>query len=366
MKIFELERFIPSKLRRKIYRFLPLIRLFLLIGLVSLVIYGFTRALPWVWQKVSLYIKLPWQVATTVVGNPKPNLRNTDNRTNVLLLGIGGEGHKAADLTDSIVFVSVNLENGKTVFLSIPRDIWLDSLQAKINTAYHYGEAKKEGGGLALAKASVEEVTAQAVHYAVVLDFAGFVKAIDLVGGVEVEVERSFDDYKYPVLGKENVDDDSERYQHLHFDAGRQMMDGETALRFIRSRNAEGEEGSDFARSKRQQKVLLAFKDKLFSRETLLNPTRIKELMAIFAAGVETDIKQEEYGDFIKLLKKINQGEMVNASLGTDREDGGQIGEEGLLVNPKQVEEYLNQWVLVPKGESWKEVHEYVESLLKE
>lgn len=364
MKIFELERMIPSKIRRKLYRFLPLLR-FLFWGILAILgIYLLAKGLPLVWKKMSPYIKLPWQVAS-IVTSSKPQLQNTNDRTNILLLGIGGERHTAADLTDSIIFVSVDLENGHAVFLSIPRDVWLDSLRAKINTAYHYGEEKKKGGGLVLAKASVEEIVGQVIHYGLVLDFEGFVKAVNLVGGIEVEVERAFDDYQYPIPGKENALPESERYEHLHFEAGRQGMDGETALKFARSRYAEGEEGTDFARSRRQQKVLLAFKEKIFSKEVLLSPAKIKELAKVFSENVDTDIKSGEYPELIKLAKIIKQGKITTASLGADEKDEkGEVIAEGLLFNPLPSKQYQNQWVLVPKTEGWKEVHSYVEALL--
>lgn len=364
MKIFELERMIPSKIRRKLYRFRLQAR-FLFWGILAILgIYLLAKGLPIIWKKTAPYIKLPWQVAS-IVTSSKPQLQKTNNRTNILLLGVGGEQHAAADLTDSIIFISVDLESGQAVFLSIPRDVWLESLKAKINTAYHYGEEKRKGGGLVLAKASVEEIVGQVVHYGLVLDFEGFVKAVDLVGRIEVEVERSFDDYQYPIPGKENAYPESERYEHLHFEAGRQLMDGETALKFARSRYAEGEEGTDFARSRRQQKVLSAFKEKIFSKEVLLSPGKIRELAKVFSENVDTDIESSEYPEFIKLAKIVKKGEITTASLETDEKDEkGAVVHEGLLINPLPSKKYQNQWVLVPKTGSWKEVHEYVERLL--
>ena len=69
-------------------------------------------------------------------------------------------------------------------------------------------------------------------------------------------------------------------------------MDGKTALTFVRSRHAEGEEGSDFARSKRQEKIIQAFKDKLFSFQTIINPAKIISLYDILKDSIDTDIKR--------------------------------------------------------------------------
>ena len=208
------------------------------------------------------------------------SLKSNNGRVNFLLLGISGGDHQGNDLTDTMIFVSLDKKTADLALFSLPRDIWLGSLQAKINSAYHYGEEKEKGGGFKLAKQAVSELVGQPVHYSVLIDFDGFVKIIDLLEGIKIKVDRSFDDYQYPISGKENDDcqGDKEykcRYEHLHFDAGLQLMDGQTALKFVRSRYAEGEEGTDFARSQRQKKAILALKDKLFSLKIMLNPKKL-------------------------------------------------------------------------------------------
>lgn len=283
------------------------------------------------------------------------------NRTNFLLLGGGGEGHKGGDLTDTMIFVSLDLRTADVVLLSIPRDIWLDSLQAKINTAYHYGEEKATNEGFKLAKDSVKEIIGQPIHYAIFLDFDGFVKIVDLLGGLNIKVDRGFDDYKYPIPSKENdeCNGDKEykcRYEHIHFDAGWQEMDGKTALKFIRSRNAEGEEGSDFSRSQRQQKVILAVKDKLFSLKTFLNSQRILDLKNTFESHVRfnKDFNDKQIGAllslFIKFVRSKNELRTLSLDIGTEENPG-------FLSNPP-ISKY-GQWVLIPTN-SWEEIQKYL------
>ena len=342
---------IPGKLRRKFYHYLPAIKIFIRVLIACLLVYLFVCCLflPSLRFLTSLF-KKPISLLSSL--GTQANLRNTNRRTNVLILGSGGANHAASDLTDSLIFASINLDTNETALLSIPRDIWAESLKAKINTAYHYGEEKKKGGGLILAKATVSEVLDQPVHYGFLLDFQGFVKAIDLVGGIGIEVERTFDDYKYPIPGKEDAEPEELRYEHLHFDQGLQHMDGERALKFVRSRYAEGEEGTDFARSKRQQKMLLALKNKLFSVKTILNPKKIKELIKIFGDSIDTDIDEKDYPEFLKLALKLDQSKIKTAVL-----------DENLLYNPPN-DKYDGQWVLVPKSGSWQEIQDYVQSLI--
>ena len=278
------------------------------------------------------------------------SIADQDGRTNFFLLGINGSGAIDTDLTDTMIFVSINSRTGKLVLLSIPRDLWIKEIQAKVNTAYHYG-------GFDLAKKTALEVLGQKIDYILVLNFDGFEKAIDILGGIEVEVDRSFDDYKYPIEGKEKdlCDGDKEfkcRYEHVHFEAGWQKMDGATALKFVRSRNAEGDEGTDFARSQRQQKLISSFRNELVSPDFYLHLTKVYQLGQVFQASVKTDIERRQYGSFLFLIPKINWKDVKSNSLIED-----------LLIHPKS--HYSKQWVLVPKSNDWKEIQGFVGNLLK-
>ena len=128
------------------------------------------------------------------ITNVGPQLEQERGRTNILLLGKGGGTHPGASLTDSIIFMSVNNSTGDTVMISLPRDIWVEELERpednKLNRMYEIGEGMKKGGGLLLSKAIVSHLIGQPIHYAVLIDFEGFKKAIDILGGIDIEVER--------------------------------------------------------------------------------------------------------------------------------------------------------------------------------
>lgn len=324
------------------------------------------------------YIPVLWQL----MFQKEITLQKVDKkseRVNVLLLGIGGGTHDGPLLTDTIIYADIDPEQHKVTLISLPRDLWIPDLKAKVNSAYAYGELKQKGGGLLLTKAVVEKVLGQPVDYVFRLDFNGFVKAVDMVGGIEVNVARTFDDYEYPISGKETdtcgfegeefekrATESSQleafpcRYDHLHFDAGLQSMDGETALRYVRSRHATGVEGSDFARSQRQEKVISAFKDKVFSLGTFLNPIKVVSLANVFEDSIDTDIKQEEYDDFIKLAKKMEKAKLESVVL-----DAGDTTTDrpGLLEFPDTREEFGGQWVIVPRAGSgnYAEIQSYIQ-----
>jgi len=335
----------PPKFKRKLSKILLKIKIPLLIlgviCLLGLIISLKPKTKPSFW----------WSV---LFSNP---LKNTFSWTNILLLGVPGGDHEGSDLTDTMIFLGFNQNNGKTVLISFPRDLWSETLRAKINSAYHYGEEKKSGGGLVLAKSIIEEITDQPIHYAVKIDFRGFIKIIDLLGGVEIEVERAFDDYKFPIEGKENdpCDGDPEykcRYQHIHFDKGRQLLNGEKALQYVRSRNAEGDEGTDFGRSKRQQKLILSLKDRIFSPEFLFKPKTIAQLIKILPGVIETDIDEKDLPYFGKMIIKINFAEIKTLSL------------EEFLISPPAWQ--YGQWVLVPQTGDFSKIQEYIKEQILE
>lgn len=311
------------------------------------------------------------------------NLKQTDNRINILILGIGGANHEGPNLTDTIILASLDEKNNKVTLSSIPRDLWMPDLTGddkKINGAYAFGEEKRKGGGLSLTKAAVGKITGQRIDYAVRIDFSGFVKAVDVVGGLDINVENSLDDYEYPVSGKEDdpcgktpeelqvlatqsaeqqVLDLPCRYKHLHFDKGLNLMDGQMALEFVRSRHAKGNEGTDFARNKRQEKVIDAFREKLLSAQTLINPAKILSLYAVLKDSIDTDVKQEEFDDFVRLAQKMSKAKIKSAIIDAGDEKAGRTG---LLIHPSITEVYNYEWVLIPRtgNGNFSEIQKYI------
>lgn len=325
-------------------------------------------------------------VAYQFAFNRNIDLKTTgDQRVNILLLGIGGGAHDGPNLTDTIIFASIDPKQKKVTMVTLPRDLYIPELHSKINKAYADGQEK--GKGLVLAKAVVGKVLGQKIDYGFRIDFNGFIKAVDYMGGLDIDVDRTFDDYAYPVAGKEDelcgfeqeavatlsaqiatgsaLDSDFFpcRFEHLHFDKGTQHMDGTMALKYVRSRHALGPEGSDFARSKRQEKVISAFKDKVFSAETLLNPLKLLSLFDTFQSSIDTDITKDEYDDFVKLAQKMKGAPTKNYVIDAgDQEEG----RPELLINPPvSLDQYGGAWVLVPKAgpSDYSEIQAYVRCL---
>lgn len=282
-------------------------------------------------------------------------LKSKDGRTNLLILGIGGGTHAGADLTDTMMVLSVDTASKTNALISIPRDIWSETLKDRINSAYHYGEEKQKGGGLILSKVLVEDVVGIPVHYALVLDFSGFRKVIDEVGGIDVNVTRAFTDPNFPIEGKENdtcPGDPENRclYKTVQFEAGVQHMDGERALTYARSRQSEGDEGSDFARSRRQQDIILALKDKFLHPFSWVTRARISALPHVLDEATDMDLTLGEAITIGKLYITADENTVQRISI-----------EDKLVTPPSYV---YGRYVLVPE-QDWEDIHEYIKKELE-
>lgn len=334
----------------------------------------------------NIFVQAPQSVVQLITNT---GLKNENGRTNVLLLGIGGSGHDGPNLTDTIMIASIDKEAKDVVLVSIPRDLWVPDTEAKINHVYAYGQ-ENNNQGLKQTERTVSGLIGIPVHYGFRIDFRGFTKAVDLVNGLDIEIENSFSDPKYPLAGKEEdmcnlkieteekdgvkrevvkdatgsaillVDITEEndpftcRYETISFKKGTSHMDGQTALKFVRSRHGTNGEGSDFARSARQQKVLLAFRQQVLSTETLLNPKTIIELAKTFGASIDTDISDNDIPFFAKLSSKIQSSALRRIVLDADPKTGAlEFG------SPQN---YNGQSVLIPKSGNWDDLSKYIQN----
>jgi polyisoprenyl-teichoic acid--peptidoglycan teichoic acid transferase len=226
-------------------------------------------------------------------------------------------------------------------------------LKDKVNTAYHYGEEKKKGGGLILARATAEDVIGMPIYYGFLIDFQGFKTVIDTLGGVDVNVSQTFTDTQYPAPGKEHDSCPGDPtnacvYETIHFDAGMQLMNGDRALIYVRSRHADGAEGSDFARSRRQQEVLLALKNTLLHPTTWITFDRVRMLPKAFDEATDTNMSIGELATIGRLFLSIPEGAVKKISF------------ESFLYDPPAYL-YGGRSVLTPR-DSWESIQEYVAS----
>lgn len=209
----------------------------------------------------------------------------SDDRINILLLGIGGAGHDGAYLSDTNIILSFKPSTKEVAMISVPRDfgVNLDGHGIrKINSASAFGEARTAGQGGEYARQIFEKTFNISLPYYIRVDFKAFEELIDEVGGVTVDVPEGFVDTEFP--------GPNFTYQTISFSPGVQTMSGETALQYARSRHGNNSEGSDFARARRQQLILNSLKEKLLSFGTYTNPIRVQKMLSSLSAHVQTNL----------------------------------------------------------------------------
>lgn len=281
------------------------------------------------------------------------DLKMIDGRVNILVLGIPGGTHDGPTLSDSITVMNYDTRSNAVRSVGVPRDVWSSTLRDKINSAYAYGEAKIERGGLRLAKAEVGSIIGTPIQYAVVIDFSEFINLIDTVGGVDVKVEKSFVDNKFPIEGKEADEcaGDTEfkcRYKTVSFKKGLSHMNGETALSFVRSRNAEGEEGTDFSRNKRQQLVMGAIKEKVAKIVLTFNLRKLESLYKTVDTLIKRDISNQQLAYLLRNMVLHRNFKQSTTALPQE-----------LFIVPDYTD-YEGKYVLVPEDASFSAIHSYV------
>ncbi len=346
------------------------------------------------------------------------------NAYNILLLGYAGGTHEGTYLTDTIILLHFDIKTKRSVLVSIPRDVWVkvptkdkkENFHAKINTVYQMGLFPQDYSGLdpqyiknqpetALVSHVLQQVTGLPIDYYITVDFEGFKKAVDVLGGVNIKVERSFTDTQYPIASKEkdlcgkeeqfskiepylkedslNKEEGREerdkerdkllkekpeleeflknatqspelafpcRYETLSFNAGTVHMDGETALKYVRSRNAP-QDGGDFGRAKRQQQFLEALKEKVLSIGFI---PKVVPFLDELDDHIETDIPFEQLQKFLGEAKGASEYKSTRLVLTSD----------GYLDDSRSAD---GQYILIPKEgiDKWDQVKLWIRNSIQ-
>lgn len=265
-----------------------------------------------------------------------------DGRVNVLFIGVGGAGHKGGTLADTVMVASIDPENKQLALLSLPRDLRVPIAgngQGKINSAHSYGESQEAGRGPVVLKETVSQVLDLPIHYYIRADFQGFVKLVDAVGGVTIDVPKALNDPFYP-------DAELIGYEPFSIGAGVQKLTGKVALKYARSRQTT----SDFDRASRQQQILIGFREKALSLQVLANPAKIQEILGIVGNHIRMDLSATELKRLFDLASGIEADAISTVVLDNSADGPLQTINEG-------------GYYLVPKTGNFKEVQRIAHEL---
>lgn len=287
-----------------------------------------------------------------------------DGRVNILLMGRGGQGHEGADLTDTLILASIDPIANEAALVSIPRDLYVpvaddDYGSMKINTVFasgkgdyiaenqgNQGDLEKQGeeAGYKLLEKTIEKNLGVPVHYRAVMDFNGFEKAVDTVGGVDLNVPS-------PVYEVMRIN--GQRYV-LDVQPGQQHMDGFEALAYSRSRYTSPR--GDFDRSERQRQIIIALKEKIMSAGTYSNPAKISGLLDNLGNNVSTNFSLGDLQRLHEIGQQIGSGKISSIGLADPPNDYVTTSNVGGLS------------VVVPKAGigNYDEIRSYMRNALKD
>ncbi|MEQ1849341.1 MAG: LCP family protein [Candidatus Peribacteraceae bacterium] len=288
--------------------------------------------------------------------------------TNVLLLGVGDKDHDGVDLTDTVMVASIDAKKTKSVFLlSLPRDLYALSTEkmgeGRINSLYRDyknalvrdglepGEASKQA--LSQLGQEIGKLLGLTMHGTIKVTFSGFTEAVDLLGGVDIDVPYDIVDPEYP----------GANYSYVTFSIrkGMQHLDGETALKYARTRHTT----SDFSRSARQQQLLSALSDTALSQGILRSPKKAMDMLSILSKNIESTFSVRELLGFVSVAKSIDTSRISGIQLSDQNGLFGSLIEPGGFLYAPPREEFDGAAVFLPVSipefpVTWKQLQVFI------
>jgi len=223
-----------------------------------------------------------------------------NSRFTVLVVGLDRRAGETglAYRTDTMMLASLDPATHSLGILSIPRDLYVEvpgySELQRVNSPMVLGELRQPGYGPQLMMQTVQYNLGIRVHDYVAVDFNTFIKVIDAIGGVEIDVPYNISDPQYP--------DMYYGYDPFYIRAGLQQLDGATALKYARTRHGD----NDFQRAERQQQVLYAIRDKVLNLDML--PQLIVQAPTLWndlSTGISTGLTFDQIIQLALYLKDI-------------------------------------------------------------
>lgn len=292
----------------------------------------------------------PHEFAGELVAGVQDGFTNSlDDEILFLILGVDSlDGDVSSNshrdvLTDTIILANLDLSEQTINLLSLPRDIYLPEAGYKINEIYNQARLKGASDPQTATTDYLSGLIGEKIDYTLVFTFDQVREMIDAIGGIKIDVERSFTDELYPTsyeeiyLSNQTASSELTDYAHnqetenlisdkslssaispyetVSFEAGEQLMDGATTLKYMRSRHAVGEEGNDLARAARQQKVIDAFSNQIISQlfdgeKADLNWSAMAQLYNLYQTNFASDLSPRTLAQiFTQVLRVHYQAE---------------------------------------------------------
>ena len=283
-----------------------------------------------------------WNRVATILtfsqAQEEPTPTPEENRTDILVLGMRGlddpDAEQGGLLTDTILLFSHNKQTNKSAIVSIPRDLYINigGKMDKANTVYEKGLAKKDG--LGYSRRIFSNLTGVHIDNVVVFDFSSFKTIIDDLGGIDIHLEKPFEE-------------NDQWGNSFYIPAGENHLNGETALYYVRSRYST----NDFDRSRRQQQVIMAIKDKVMKLNYISDPIKTLEIVNSIRKNITTDLNIFDSKTIINLAKQVNNSQPAQFVMST----------ENLLYQSIENKVYI----LLPKGDDYGDIRKMFKEIVE-
>ncbi len=335
---------------------LKFLKSFLLIFLVSTIFVLF--GLITVFKKISLSLqKSPDYLINTLTSIDKNNPYKNNDKVNFIVLGLDrrDDSLEKTNVTDTIMFISLNLKNQKINTISIPRDLWNYDLDTKINQIYPLSLTKPNQ--LDFIKETFSKLIDQPINHVVVLTTDNLIKFVNLIGGVDITLDKGFVDNQYP--NPEYIKNPSQniaKYKTIEFKSGLIHLDETNITEFVRSRKGSdsvANGGTDLARIQRQQLLVESILNKIKSGQFVNDNLNPIDLYKFWDQEIIKDIFDKNLlqilstmGDTVSKLT-LNK---IEIPIGTNSKNG-------VIYHPTY---FTNkQWVFIPSDKKYKSFHQF-------
>lgn len=265
-----------------------------------------------------------------------------DNTINILLIGkdIGFERKNKGQTgynTDILILLSINPKENRAVLTSFPRDIWQNN--AKINSIL-------VTHGMDSLLDAMSKISGQKITKYIAIDFDGIRWLVDAFGGVPVEIKTTFTDNTFPNNTDSGV-------MTVNFNKGTEVMNGERALTFARSRKGNNGEGSDLMRAKRQHQILKGMTKAVENKNSQFFPFDIREFYNEVILYTKTNVSLEDAVYLFSFYKNLQKYDIQSLVL-----------DDRYIYHPGISSTYGGAWVFVAKDSNFQALHSDLENYL--
>mgnify|MGYP001806047930 CR=1 FL=1 len=305
----------------------------------------------------------PSYLIETIYSSIKSNPYKSMDKINFLILGLDKRDDvlEKTVTTDTIIFASFNLKTFKLNLISTPRDLWFYEKETKINGLYPI--SLETNNSFDFLKQNFEILYGQKINHILVITTDNLIKFVDIIGGVDLNLEKGFIDNQYP--NPEYIKNPSSNipiYKTISFSSGQIHLDKTNVTEFVRSRKSSetaADGGTDIGRIKRQQLLIEAILAKIKSGDFVKNKSQLNDLYSFWSRDITKTISNL---DAIQIGLALNKN-IDLISINKIDIPVGQNAKTGIIYHPNK---FINkQWVFITNDDKYKDFQKFISESIK-